>query len=114
MTTAVVNVRGRLAELQADPRFVYVGRAMPRFRLRASPFANPFRIGKDGTRDVVMAKYPPWLLAQPDLVERARRELAGKVLGCWCKNTGEATPCHADVLAEVANGAPFPACRAVP
>lgn len=29
-----------------------------------------------------------------------RRELAGKDLACWCR---EGTPCHADVLLEIAN-----------
>lgn len=96
--TTVVNVRGRLAELLPDPDFVYVGRAMTRLRLRGSPFANPFRIGQDGDRDEVIAKYREWILARPELVERARRELKGKKLGCWC----DPEPCHAHVLRELA------------
>jgi Domain of unknown function (DUF4326) len=70
---------------------VYVG--------RPSPFGNPFVIGRDGDRGTVIRKYRAWLLAQPALVERVRRELAGKVLGCWCAPL----PCHGDVLADVAN-----------
>ena len=39
---------------------------------------------------------------------RARRELAGKSLGCWCVDwePGQAfgRPCHAEVLARLANG----------
>jgi hypothetical protein len=49
-----------------------------------SPFGNPFVIGRDGDRAAVIGRYRTWLLAQPALVERVRRELAGKVLGCWC------------------------------
>jgi hypothetical protein len=33
----------------------------------------------------------------------ARRELAGRDLGCWCR---EGTPCHGDTLLEAANGLP--------
>lgn len=32
-----------------------------------------------------------------------RQELAGKDLACWCK---PGTPCHADVLLQLANGKP--------
>ncbi len=75
---------------------VYVG--------RPSAFGNPFVIGRDGTRATVIEKYRAWLLAQPALVERVRRELAGKVLGCWCAPL----PCHGDVLADLANGVSAP------
>lgn len=91
----VIHVR----DLAAHPGAVYVGRPVSRRRLPGSPFANPFRIGKDGDRVTVIERYRAWLLAQPDLVERARRELRGKVLACWCAPR----PCHADVLLEVAN-----------
>lgn len=33
-------------------------------------------------------------------VDDVKRELRGKNLACWCKES----PCHADVLLEVANG----------
>src|SRR5690554_3305781 len=54
---------------------VYIG--------RPSKWGNPFVIGKDGDRDEVIAKYRQWLLAQPTLVEAAKRELAGKDLVCF-------------------------------
>jgi len=47
----------------------------------------------------VIERYRAWLLSQPDLVARARRELAGKDLVCWCAPLA----CHGDVLIEVAN-----------
>ena len=53
-----------------------------------------------GSREEVIARYERWLASQPGLVSRARRELAGKVLGCWCAPLA----CHGDVLARVANG----------
>lgn len=58
--------------------------------------AAQFRVA---TREEAVAKYREWLLAQPHLVERAKRELKGKVLGCWCAPQS----CHGDVLAEIAN-----------
>jgi hypothetical protein len=89
---AMTTSRTRVVHVKRAPYDVYVG--------RPSPFGNPFVIGRDGDRGTVIRKYRAWLLAQPALVERARRELAGKVLGCWCAPS----PCHGDVLADVANG----------
>jgi hypothetical protein len=45
--------------------------------------------------------YREWLRIRPDLVEKARVELAGLDLMCWCKPE---LPCHADVLLAVARG----------
>jgi len=73
---------------------VYVG--------RPSKWGNPFAIGRDGTREEVIEKYRQWILLQPALVEEIKKELAGKVLGCWCAPW----PCHAEVLAELAGGGP--------
>jgi hypothetical protein len=42
---------------------------------------------------------------QPDYVAAVRRELAGKDLACWCPLD---SPCHADVLLEVASRFPPP------
>ena len=69
---------------------VYIG--------RPSKWGNPFVIGRDGTRDDVIARYEAWLLEQPELVD-ALPELAGKTLGCWCAPRA----CHGDVLARLAN-----------
>lgn len=76
---------------------VYVG--------RPGPWGNPFLIGRDGTREVVVAKYRRWLERQPELVEAAKKELAGKDLVCFCAPA----VCHGDVLLEVANDAYRPA-----
>lgn len=66
---------------------------------RPSVWGNPFTIGKDGDRMTVITKYRIWLESKPELIARAKSELRGKVLACWC------TPlaCHGDVLAEIAN-----------
>jgi len=75
---------------------VYIGRRCGSFP--ASFWANPFRIGKDGTREEVIEKYKQRLLNSPVMLKRLG-ELKGKVLGCWCAPL----PCHGDVLAEMAN-----------
>ncbi len=70
---------------------VYIG--------RPGPWANPFEIGVHGDRADVIARFSAWFSAQPHLQRMARRELAGKTLGCWCAPEA----CHGDVLAAVAN-----------
>jgi len=101
VATTVVNLKGH----RDDPDYadvVYVGRPMHRggWHVDGSPLANPFRPGPDGSREEVMAKYRDYLLARPDLLEVAR-QLRGKRLGCWCLPE----PCHAQVIAEVADSA---------
>lgn len=66
---------------------------------RTSFWGNPFHIGVDGTRSEVIAQYRQMVLSRPDMLARLP-ELQGKVLGCWCKPK----QCHADVLAELADG----------
>lgn len=81
---------GRVVHCRKERYDVYIG--------RPGPWGNPFVIGKDGDRAQVIAKYRAWLLARPSLVARARAELRGKTLGCWCAPQA----CHGQVLAEVA------------
>lgn len=97
-TTTETRV-GHYFERPRDPSaWVYIGRAMPAYRVAASPWANPFRIRVDGTREQVIAKYEEWIRAQPSLLARLP-ELRGKVLCCWCKTEEEPDrPCHGDVL----------------
>jgi hypothetical protein len=100
VVTTVVNLKGH----RDDPDYaavVYVGRAMHRggWHLDASPLACPYRPGRDGSREQVVARYRDYLLADKALV-RLARSLRGKRLGCWCAPL----PCHADVIADVADG----------
>ena len=66
---------------------------------RPSAFGNPFRIGPDGDRSDVIRKYASWIRSRPNLMEKARRELRGKDLVCYCAPYD----CHGDVLLEIAN-----------
>ena len=74
-----------------EPHDIYIG--------RPSRFGNPYLIGRDGTRDEVIEKFRVHVIERPLLVKTIRRELRGKVLGCWCAPK----PCHGDVLLEIAN-----------
>jgi hypothetical protein len=75
---------------RSSPDRVYVG--------RPSKWGNPFKIGRDGSREEVIARYREWILRQPALMA-ALPDLRGKDLVCWCAPE----PCHADVLLELAN-----------
>lgn len=69
---------------------VYVG--------RPSKWGNPFVIGPDGDRNMVIDKYEKWLRGNTQLMKEVK-ELKGKVLACWCAPA----KCHGDVLLKIAN-----------
>ena len=56
----VINLSGRKPPAIHEGA-VYIGRASPRPGLRASKWANPFMIERDGARDEVIAMYERWL-----------------------------------------------------
>jgi Domain of unknown function (DUF4326) len=64
-----------------------------------TPWGNSFKVGGDGNRVEVICKYRDYFAHNRELVGRAREELRGKVLGCWCKPEA----CHGDVLVELIN-----------
>lgn len=77
---------------------VYVG--------RPSKWGNPYShldsklAIKVSNRAYAIAAYENWLYDErPDLIEAAKKELAGKDLVCWCAPLS----CHADILLEIAN-----------
>ncbi|RFU32359.1 hypothetical protein B7463_g4001, partial [Scytalidium lignicola] len=89
-----------------SPFDVYIGRFVPDgppgIGPESCPFGNPFVLNDPSDpkeRAEVIANYERWLLApeQAELVEKAKRELKGKVLGCWCKPRD----CHGDILRAV-------------
>lgn len=72
------------------PGAVYIG--------RPGKWGNPFVIGRDGTREQVIAKYRAYLLRNERLMA-ALSELRGRDLVCWCAPEA----CHGDVLREFAD-----------
>jgi len=65
---------------------------------RGSKWGNPYKIGKDGNRDEVIAKYATYISKKPELLADVH-ELKGKILGCYCKPKG----CHGDILVKLVN-----------
>ena len=75
---------------------------------RPSPLGNPFVIGRDGTREEVIAKYREWLerAISPGVNDAARAEFTrlwrlcssqhDLNLMCWCAPSA----CHGDVIKE--------------
>lgn len=114
MSTKVVcvkvkNIRPKydnLKEWMRDKNNVYIGRRGivfvdgERFPKKDSIWANPYKIGKDGTREEVIKKYKKYikkkLESDSELLARLSK-LKGKTLGCWCKPE----KCHGDVLVEI-------------
>ena len=71
---------------------------------RRTKWGNPFTIGKDGSREEVIARYRAELWRRIRAGEVSLEELAeldGCWLACWC----EPLPCHGDVLARAAEWA---------
>lgn len=72
---------------------------------RPGPWGNPFKVGAvcTETPEKAVAMFRKWLSDDRDgrlLALAAKRELRGKNLACWCR---PGTPCHADVLLDLAN-----------
>ena len=87
-----VNSMARVVNKYKEKYDIYIG--------RSSYWGNPFIIGPDGTREEVIELYRQYIEARPYMIEKAKKELRGKVLGCYCKPKA----CHGDVLLEIANG----------
>lgn len=109
-STSVANVKvahirpayRNLKEWTSDEKNVYIGRRgvvfvdAVRFPKSDSIWANPFKVGKEYTREESIRRYEEYIR------EKLEREnlwhllenLRGKCLGCWCKPEA----CHGDVL----------------
>lgn len=116
VTTEVANVKvshlrpkyQNLKEWMKNPDNVYIGRAGivfiegERFPKESSIWANPYKIGKDGDRNLVLAKYEIYikerLEKEPALLSELNK-LKGKTLGCWCSPE----PCHGNILTKLIN-----------
>jgi hypothetical protein len=70
---------------------VYIG--------RPSKWGNPFALKDFPDRESCLAAYRQWLDSQPQVIDDARKELAGRDLVCFCAPK----PCHGDILLEIAN-----------
>lgn len=102
MSIRVVNIKTSINGYE------YIGRGNAGNRWperEASPLANPFHIGRDGTRAQVIAKYEQWLKdkiwsGNRDVLDELARlssivvKTGGVNLGCFCSPRS----CHGDVI----------------
>ena len=111
--TTVVNVKvkhirpeyNNLKEWMENPNHEYIGRRgvvfidKERFPKKASQWANPFTVKKEG-RDKCLEMYEYWVREK---IEREGKDeikkLKNKVLGCWCCPE----KCHGDILVKIIN-----------
>lgn len=83
--------RPKVVHCKKESYDVYIGR--PSF------WGNPFEVGVYGTRERCIDAYREMIMRDERMIARAKKELAGKTLGCWCSPK----PCHGDVLVAIAN-----------
>jgi len=97
-----------LKEWMEDKNNYYIGRAgvvfvnKERYPKKQSIFANPFKVGKHGTREEVIEKYKIFIINKIETDKKIKnklKKLKGKQLGCWCYPE----QCHGDILLELIN-----------
>lgn len=85
--------RKRTKGYRMPPDVVYVG--------RPGPYGNPYLPEECAGREQgAVDCFRVLMETVPENIEKIQRELKGKRLACWCSLD---KPCHADVLAEIAN-----------
>lgn len=107
---------GKVVFVFDEPYDVYIGRGMdPHSRRRPMFSWGNWYSHLDCTLPQIQVKtveeavcrHREDVLANPELIERIKRELKGKVLGCWCNNKAQLRvgrlPCHGDILVKIAN-----------
>jgi len=94
-----MNKKNLVVHCMKDDYDVYIGRGKCPKTGKIGKWGNPFIIGKDGTREEVIAKYRNWILNNEKLLKNIN-ELRNKTLGCWCRPK----VCHGDVLLDILSG----------
>jgi hypothetical protein len=65
-------------------------------------FGNPYKIGRDGSREEVIEKYRRYFEKRlhNGRFKKAVEDLRGQTLGCFCRPES----CHGDVIVEYLDG----------
>ena len=79
----------KLVNLRKEKYTHYIG--------RGSRFGNPFKIGKDGTREEVIVKYENWLKNENKIRKNIYFLPEDAILGCYCKPKA----CHGDIIIKI-------------
>lgn len=88
----------KVVNINYEPYDIYIGRGS----IWGNPYSHipnsaaPYPV--DSREDAIRA-YEYHILSNPEMVERVKKELKGKVLGCHCKPLD----CHGDVLVKIAD-----------
>jgi len=113
-----------LREWMENPNNVYIGRKGivfidgKRFPPEGSIWGNPFKLSKESSAEKFNSKHAAEKSVTGNTIDKYRKyileklnsgeigyeeleKLRGKNLGCWCKDKGEDTQCHGDVLVEI-------------
>lgn len=85
-------LRTMVVNLRTASYTKYIGRS----RGLNGKFANPYRIGPDGSREDVIVKHKKDFENNLELQEAVWNELKGETLGCFCKPLA----CHGDTYVE--------------
>lgn len=85
-----------VCNIRNDFETIYIGRRNRSWEREGSIWANPYKVGDDGSLDEVLNLYRSHVLTNRELLFEIPN-LRGHILGCWCKPKG----CHGDVLAEI-------------
>lgn len=95
-----MNPKRMVVHCKIDPYDVYIG--------RPGVWGNPYTHHKGNTTakfvvdspEEAVAKYREFVVSTPGMEYEIKRQLRGKILGCWCKTSANPdAPCHGDVLA---------------
>jgi hypothetical protein len=86
---------------------------------RSTEFGNPYQAGQDGDGDpaYLVRLFREYMARDEETATRARHDLRGKNLACWCKlcarhaergkpldeDCADCAPCHTDPLGRIAN-----------
>lgn len=104
-----------LKECLEDKNNIYIGRRgilvidERRFPEENSPWANPYKVGKDGDLKEVLKKYKIYIKEKISNKEVNLNELFGKNLYCWCVekptkyNKNKNCVCHGEILLNLMN-----------
>ncbi len=101
--TIVINITTDLKALDKARRegtYVYCGRPSKWGNKYTHLKGKSLAFVRVSSRGEAVRRHREDVLSDPELMTLIRDELAGKVLGCFCRPLS----CHCDTLAEVANG----------
>jgi hypothetical protein len=79
----------RVVNLKKEKYSHYIG--------RGSEYGNPFKIGKDGTREEVIKKFEDYVRKTPHLLAFIKMLSATDILGCFCKPQ----KCHGTIILKI-------------